>query len=425
MNARLVLITSNHPHVYTGGEVVFIAPELHRLARELGRVTVVPLHAEGATVDLPRGVDLDRSLSQALRNAGWLAYLRAFGWPGFGSELRRALRNGGWTGCARVWRWAAVADVTWRWARAAFPAGAPVLFYTYWRGGSTLALARLARERPDSGVVTRAHRFELYEDAFHPPFQPWHPALYHALQLTTAISQHGLDYLKRAGVPDAKLALHRLGTEPAPHPARASTDDTLRVVSCSNATAVKRVARIADAVLAFVVKHPDHSVHWTHFGDGPELGRVRARLRDAPANLASNLPGAVANRVVFQHYASEPVDVFLLLSASEGLPVSIQEAASASVPLIATDVGGVRELVGDDNGVLLAPDPAPAEVVQALEQVLLDPDPVRRQARREASLRRWAEGFDAEANHTRFARRLRALLGSLQSSQGTRGPNEV
>jgi hypothetical protein len=69
--------------------------------------------------------------------------------------------------------------------------------------------------------------------------------------------------------------------------------------------------------------------------------------------------------------------------------------------------------------VLLAADPAPAAVVQALEQVLLDADPARRQSRRDASRARWAEGFDADANHTRFAQRLRALLDSLQ------GPNEV
>ena len=96
--------------------------------------------------------------------------------------------------------------------------------------------------------------------------------------------------------------------------------------------------------------------------------------------------------------------------------------SSFAIPIIATDVGGVRELVGSDNGVLLAADASAADVMTALAQVLLDPDAVRRQARRDASHRRWAESFDAQANHTRFAQRLRALLDSPPGSQGS---NEV
>jgi glycosyltransferase involved in cell wall biosynthesis len=314
----------------------------------------------------------------------------------------------------RVWRWAAQAVATQRWARAAVGDAAATVFYTFWRGGSTLALARLAPQRARTAVVTRVHRYELYEDSFDPPFQPWHPRMYDTLALTATISQHGLDYLRRAGVASARLGLFRLGTEAATVPARASDDGVLRIVSCSHVTAVKRVPRIAGAVIAFAAAHPERPVRWTHFGDGPELAAVRERLLAAPANLAAALPGAVANRVVLDHYTAQPVDLFLLLSASEGLPVSIQEAAAAGIPVVATDVGGVGEIVGGDNGVLLASDPTPAAVVRALEQVLLDADPGRRAARREASRRRWAEGFDAQANHTRFAQRLRALLDTLQ-----------
>ena len=420
MNARLVLITTNHPFLHTGGEVMFVAPELQRLARELGaaaRLTLVPLHAQGPAVAVPPGVELDTSLSQALRRERRVSYLRAFAWPGLWREWARAWRHGGSVGMLRVWRWAAAAQVTWRWARKTFAADEPMLFYTYWRGGPTLALARLARERPRTAAMTRVHRYELYEDSFDPPFQPWHPAMYESLLLTAANSRHGLDYLRGAGVPDAKTGLYRLGTEPSAQGSRASPDGVLRIVSCSNAIAVKRVPRIAEAVKAFAAAHPERRVQWTHFGGGPQLDAVRAASSsNAPANLATHLSGAVPNAAVLDHYAHEPVDVFVLLSASEGLPVSIQEATAAAIPVIATDVGGVRELVGSDNGVLLSADPAPAEVVQALEDVLLDDDVLRRRSRRAASLRRWAEGFDAEANHTRFARRLRTLLDSLQGS---------
>lgn len=415
--ATLVLITTNHPFIHTGGEVMFVGPELKRLARELGHagveIKVVPLHAHGARVDVPEGVEVDTSLSDAMRRERFTAYLRALWWPGFWTELLRAARHGGWTGSARVWRWAATAQITYRWARASFPVGSAALFYTYWRGGSTVALARLAEVQEAMKVVTRVHRYELYEEAFDPPFQPWHPSLYQSLALTATVSQDGYDYLIQAGVPAERLMLSRLGTEAPPSMARASTDDVLRIVSASFVTPVKRVPLIAQAVMAFAARRPKQQLEWTHFGDGPQLDPVRRILLSAPANLTAHLPGHVANAAVMAHYESQAVDVFLLLSESEGLPVSVQEAASAGVPIIATDVGGVRELVGGDNGVLLKADASQADVVAALEHVLLSDDFSIRQAMRAASHRRWAEGFDAEVNHTLFAKTLKLMIGSL------------
>ena len=413
MNAPLVLVTTNYPFTHTGGEVMFVGPEVQRLVREFGSVCVAPQHAGGARLDVPAGVTVDTGLAQALRRARFTAWLGALVWPGFRGELWRGLRRGGWVGAARVWRWAAVAHVTLRWARRQLAGTAPVLLYTYWRGGSTLALARFAHERGHARAVTRVHRYELYEDAFDPPFQPWHPALYAELALTAAISQHGLDYLRHAGVPDARLMLARLGTEPPVVLARASTDGALRIVSCSFMTPVKRVPLIAEALCAWARQHPTQAIHWTHFGDGPERSRVEAALSEAPANLHAQLRGQVDNARVMAHYATEPADAFVLLSASEGLPVSIQEAASAGLPIVATDVGGVRELVGDDNGALLSPDPSVADVLAALEHVLGGRDEAQRAAMRDASQRRWAEGFDAERNHTRFAQRLHALLRTI------------
>lgn len=180
-------------------------------------------------------------------------------------------------------------------------------------------------------------------------------------------------------------------------------------------TPVKRVPLIAEAVLALARHAPEHRIHWTHFGDGPGLDAVRARVEQgAPTNFTCELTGTVAHSAVLAHYAHEPVDAFLLLSESEGLPVSIQEAAGAGIPVLATDVGGVRELVGGDNGALLPANPTVREVADALEQRLIDSDAGARAAMRAASRRRWAEGFDAGTNQDWFARRVKALLHTLR-----------
>jgi len=415
-SARLVLVTTNYPYTFTGGEVTFVAPEIKYLAEAFPGTTVVPQHAEGGQLSLPHGVNVDRGLSDALRRARWVRYLKAGTWPGFWSELWRAMRRGGVIGCLRVWRWAAMAQVTYRWAKAAFPANEAVLFYTYWRGGSTLAFARLSAERAATGAMTRVHRYELYEDSFAPPFQPWHPALYERLVLTAAISKHGFDYLRAAGVAPERLTLSRLGTEAPPGLAAASPDGVLRVVSCSFVISVKRVPLMAEALLALAKSLPAQAIRWTHFGGGPELDLVRERTAaERPPNLECNFPGQVTNQIVLAHYAQQPVDVFLLLSTSEGLPVSIQEAASVGMPIVATDVGGVSELVGSDNGVLLPPNPTVEEIVAAIRGRLVESDPEERRAMRAASRQRWAEGFNAQINHEHFAQKIRVHLNALNA----------
>ena len=415
VGASFVLVCSNYPFTGRAGEVTFVAPEVARLARVLGRVCVAPQHAHGPALPLPAGVELDLGLALALRRARSPAnYVRALGWPGFWGEVARALDHGGLSGCARVWRWAAFAQATWEWARRRSDTG-PVLFATYWRGGSTLALARLAASRPQTAAVSRVHGHELYADRWRPPFQPW-ISVYAGLTLVVPISRHGLDYLLSAGVPPEQLWMSRLGTEASP-PARASSDGVVRVVSCSAMLPLKRVPLIARALGELARSLPVLRLNWTHFGDGADRAEVDAILLASPANLKAALPGQVDNGVVLRHYAEQPVDLFLLLSESEGLPVVLQEACAAGIPVLATDVGGVAEIVGAENGMLLPATPTVGEVAAAVRGLCVDANPAALAQKRAGARARWAADFDAERNHLRFAHRMCELMQSLDEGR--------
>lgn len=73
-------------------------------------------------------------------------------------------------------------------------------------------------------------------------------------------------------------------------------------------------------------------------------------------------------------------DVSILSSISEGFPYSVLESMACGVPCVATDVGGVREAVGD-TGIVVAPRDASA-LGAALAELLLDNDRRRELARR-------------------------------------------
>lgn len=65
------------------------------------------------------------------------------------------------------------------------------------------------------------------------------------------------------------------------------------------------------------------------------------------------------------------LDVVALTSVSEAQPLALLEAMSAGIPVVATDVGGCRALVGGAG--LVVPPASPRAAADALSRLLLDP----------------------------------------------------
>ncbi|MCB1973772.1 MAG: glycosyltransferase [Burkholderiaceae bacterium] len=411
---HLVLFTTNYPFAYTGGETMFVHPEMPHLASAFAQegVTVVPLHHTGSQLPLPLGVRVNQGLASIWKRRKLWHYLRAISWPGFFPELWRGWQQGGLIGAARVWRWTAVARATWLWLQDFAPANRPpLLLYTYWRGGQTVAAVRHATEHADYAVVSRVHRYELYDEAFPRPFQPW-TSTYLQLRWAIPIAQHGVDYLRQRGVPEAHLRLSRLGVSAQPVRASASSDGIVRLVSCSSISHVKRLPFTAQVIQAFAMNCPDLRIHWTHFGNGPERSKLEASLRTVPANLQVDLRGQVDNAEVLHHYSTHPVDLFVLLSSSEGLPVAIQEALSMGIPVFATDVGGVSEAVDVNgcNGCLIALEDSVDIAARHLRTLLAETPAPQQAQRRDAAWNCWAERFNSTNNHRALAQALQHEL---------------
>ncbi len=106
-------------------------------------------------------------------------------------------------------------------------------------------------------------------------------------------------------------------------------------------------------------------------------------------------------------YQKNPADVFINVSSTEGTPVSVMEAASCGIPIIATSVGGNPEIVSERNGILLNPDLTADEIAKAILTVLDHPETAT--SKRKGSRAVWMERYNADANFRAFAERLKAI----------------
>lgn len=115
-------------------------------------------------------------------------------------------------------------------------------------------------------------------------------------------------------------------------------------------------------------------VHATHkdcrlvlVGKGPLLERIRRKVEDLELDKSVNIVGEVAD---VAPYLAE-ADVFVLPSEYEGLPITLIEALQAGLPCIASNVGGIPDIVQDgENGLLI--EPKIDSVAQAMTRVLED-----------------------------------------------------
>jgi glycosyltransferase involved in cell wall biosynthesis len=103
-------------------------------------------------------------------------------------------------------------------------------------------------------------------------------------------------------------------------------------------------------------------------GDGPERGAVEAAIRTLGIDELAILTGHISD--VRPYYAA--ADVFVLPSHSEGSPYVLLETMRAGVPLVATSVGGVPEMVVDNETALLVSPRDAQALAAAIARILMD-----------------------------------------------------
>lgn len=401
----LIFMTYQYP--YLPGEY-FIESEMHYLAEHFQRVCVFPCRclwwkAEGSSRPMPKGVELWNPARipllirllfffVSILQAPFLVRAQQNAWCG-----RKDISKASWTKSVRIAFKTLVISRSVQWFVNKTAKNEVLQGYAYWRdsGAGALSLARDALNL--RSFYTRAHRVDIYL----PERWPNESSVHNLADKILPVSTNGRDYMVNyKGLPAEKIEVYRLGVKIPESVTRASTDGVLRIVSCSNMALVKRVDLIARVVASL-----PGPVEWTHIGDGPEIQAVEQVSDQFDSKHRVIFKGRLSNQEVYAYYQTEAVDVFINLSESEGVPVSIMEAMAHGIPCVATDVGGTAEIVNESNGAVLPVDFEVGDIRTVIE-IVLNNKSARESARKQAELM-----CSADRNYREFCEMLVCDVG--------------
>ncbi len=232
----------------------------------------------------------------------------------------------------------------------------------------------------------------MHATAMFPRLRRWQKALYFGAALITdrTVSVHQESQATLRGyfpLPAAKLAVVENGIALARYFAvpKRQPRDVITFGAVGRMKPVKNHRLLIEAFAAAKAKHSH--IRLRILGGGPLEEELRQRANEL----------GVAAFVEFCPFQDDPspfladLDVFCLSSDSEGLPMSLLEAVAAGLPVVATKVGGVPDVVGKTDSGWLCPPGDVGAFAAAIEQAIAAPD----RASRGERARRLVEPYSA------------------------------
>ncbi len=409
---HLVLITATFP---TGPGETFLETELPYLAAAFDKITIMLAVERAGSRPIPANVTIDlhyadrrwKGFRQWTACAAALRALRrAETWRELGKALM-SVGEGPRQGLLRLSEWfrGTYRSELFADALAQLP-DTPTVCYHYWFTpevlGTYLGLVRrgLAGRVP---IIVRAHGGDLYDEIQPSNHFAYRDQMMRYIERVCTVSAFGRDYLAVRFPQQAdRIKVRRLGVS-NPGFRNPQPESGLSVLSVSNVIDTKRVDRIVDALAELARRRPEVPIRWLHVGDGPLMASIRERCEEMPANVSITFSGRLRNAEVFALLRSEPFDCLVNASTSEGIPVSIMEAFSTGLPVIAPGVGGIPEILDESCGHLLPTNPRRDEFVAALSSYL---DKRTSAPDRAGAYEVWARRYSAEVNYKKFVEEL-------------------
>lgn len=215
-----------------------------------------------------------------------------------------------------------------------------------------------------------------------PGFQAYDLALYHRLTGpfirflwrragAVAANSEGLRTLAQLSAPDVPVAVIANGVDTTvfrPAARREGAGDPVRLLFVGRLVRQKGLDILLRSLAGLAL--PAKAI-LDVVGDGPELAALRDQAGHLGLTEGVRFHGWCSREALPEHYRR--ADVFVLASRDEGMPNVLLEAMASGLPVVATEVAGIDELLHEGVGGVLVPTEDPGVLRDRLAELICDP----------------------------------------------------
>ncbi len=394
---RIVIYTTLFP--FSQVSESFLSEEIRTVSNYGYSITIVPVKKESYKRSLPDSIELDQSICDSSLFKKVLCAIKMLNflkWTTLG-RIFQVIRKGE---IGRALKYLYAASLVYDDLSKRTLEGIPTVFYGYWLFYIPIAFAAYKYKHPNTHhkFIVRGHGTDVYAENVG-IYIPLRNFTFSNIDDVYPISDYGTGFLeKKYPQLKGKIHLSRLGVRD--NYTQKGRSDCFRFISCSRVIPLKRVKLVFQSVQLYSRKHPEMEFEWVHIGDGDLFNELK-NIVDANGNQVPNLKvilkGAMDNQDILDYYRNNNLNCFILLSTTEGIPVSIMEALSSGIPVIATSVGGVSEIVNDKTGQLLDVNFTQDEFNRAVDYIINNLDRLSSSAHAF-----YYENYNSESNYIEF-----------------------
>ena len=359
---NLYLFTENYPYGNIG-DTPFLRQEINYLSQEFNEIIVFPLSKDKVKHDLPNNVLVSNILiGTKIEKTTFIKLVKYIIFLVFNTDKTffylSNFRHYFYFYRLQLARFKKIQNIISR--------STGTLFYSYWFSTMGLALF-FANKKYGVKFISRAHGWDLYDDRDPKKHILFREVVIKRISKVYPISKHGVNYLKNRikAKYKPKIELSYLGIPDPNIQKENKRRNEYRIISVARLQKIKNLQILPDILI-----HIKEKLTWVIIGDGPMREEIQIKSRNLPSNITIQLKGEKSNAEVLEYYRNNHIDLFVSLSISEGLPVSMMEAQSYGIPILSTNINGIPEIVNEHTGILIESETPFKDIAKKISQSL-------------------------------------------------------
>ena len=277
----------------------------------------------------------------------------------------------------------------------------PIIVYAYWADNLLTTACIMKQLYKPCKIVSRAHGFEIFEEQTKYHVVPFRKFQSRFSDKIFADSKKGYSHLLQKQPLSNIFTSSYVGTIDNGM-AVFNENKIFTIITCSHIRNVKRLHLMSD-----ILEHISFPIIWNMIGIGSDFELVKLTNSKLPKHIVINYIGNLTNKEVLNFYKTHHANLFVSLSYSEGLPVSMMEALSFGIPIMSTDVGGCSEICNDNTGILIPKDFDAKKVADKITEF-------KNSKKNNLEFRNqckdyWKINFNAETNYSHFSKEIASI----------------